>query len=140
MPYMCMACGEIYRNELPYCPKRSCTCGEVVEIDELMVPIIRLLNEKGFATRYCCSGHSYEQGSSPYIAFDSFLLDYYGLEELRDAFITAPWHFETSNRYAFILRASLEGANSELERYEKICEANIKLFRFVDKDLIYLEY
>lgn len=30
-----------------------------VEIDELIAPIISLLNKKGYKTQYCCSGHPY---------------------------------------------------------------------------------
>ena len=32
---------------------------EHVEIDELIAPIIRELNLKGYKTKYCCSGHPY---------------------------------------------------------------------------------
>jgi len=31
-----------------------------VEIDELIAPTIQVLNRKGYITRYCCSGHSFE--------------------------------------------------------------------------------
>ena len=32
-----------------------------VEIDELMAPIIQVLNQKGYTTKYCCSGHPMDE-------------------------------------------------------------------------------
>jgi len=34
---------------------------DYVEIDELIAPIIRVLNRKGYITKYCCSGHSMDE-------------------------------------------------------------------------------
>ena len=39
----------------------------LVEIDELIAPIISILNKKGYKTEYCCSGHF--RNSRTYIVF-----------------------------------------------------------------------
>ncbi len=60
----------------PYCFREvdDCRCSSysyhLVQIDKLMVPIIRTLNKKGYITTACCSGHLEENHSlSIYIAF-----------------------------------------------------------------------
>ena len=68
MGYLCMRCFEEYKkeglkiNEHSYesnCPKVTC-CGAVVEIDDMILPVIKLLNQKGYISTFCCSNHSYE--------------------------------------------------------------------------------
>ena len=61
MAYMCMGCYEVYDRELGYCPKVNCH-RDVVEIDELMLLAIKILNQKGYITEYCCAGHVYAAG------------------------------------------------------------------------------
>ena len=56
--FLCTMCWETYDRDLSYCPKKSCD-GDVVEIDDDLVPVIVELNEKGYITEYCCSGHAY---------------------------------------------------------------------------------
>lgn len=82
MPKLCLNCYEIYDSNLvpssqecdyAFCPKYSCI-GEVVEIDELLLPIIVKLNQKGYYTRYCCSGHYYDNCPNCYIMFDEDVL------------------------------------------------------------------
>jgi hypothetical protein len=58
-------CWEPYDRDLDYCPKKSCD-GDVVEIDDDLVPIIVGLNEKGYITEYCCSGHAYVGSGDAY--------------------------------------------------------------------------
>ena len=45
-----------------------------VKLDELMVPIIFLLNQKGYETSYCCSGHI-DNPYGGYIAFKKPIFD-----------------------------------------------------------------
>lgn len=78
MPCMCLTCFEYFDKELirfhdhfdanNICPKTKCD-GDIIEVDELFLPIIKILNQKGYITTYCCSGHITENYSS-YIAFD----------------------------------------------------------------------
>lgn len=53
------------------CKVKDCY-GDVVEIDELFVPVIAELNRKGYKTQYCCSAHYDSKGSdaSSYIYFE----------------------------------------------------------------------
>ena len=88
--YLCLNCFEVYSNEYKYdrrdynfCPKLGCD-GEVVEIDELMIPVIKTLNEKGYCTEYCCSGHYGDGYTNTYIKFSEWVeLP----EELPDGFV-----------------------------------------------------
>lgn len=75
--YLCLDCGEVYDscnlniNELleeVWCPKTNC-CGTLIEIDELLIPTIKLLNDKGYYTEFCCSGHYTGQHPRAYIKF-----------------------------------------------------------------------
>ena len=81
MGYMCMTClREYYKEGLnltqafeTYCYKcPSVDCGniQVVEIDDMILPVIKRLNEKGYRTTFTCSGHSYEKNANTYISFD----------------------------------------------------------------------
>lgn len=78
--WLCRECGAVYdsaglninaeRNAYGYmaCPKSDCD-GELVEIDELMIPTIQILNQKGYFTEYCCSGHYTSYDCHTYIKF-----------------------------------------------------------------------
>jgi hypothetical protein len=49
-------------------PKESFS-SEKIELDELIAPAIVLLNQKGYHTKYCCSGHWYQAFPEAYIYF-----------------------------------------------------------------------
>lgn len=80
MMYVCMECYELYNgvalNKRDFeiydeskCPRLNCD-GMVVEIDELIAPTIIILNQKGYMTEFCCSGHWYNKSTfKPYIKF-----------------------------------------------------------------------
>lgn len=142
MPYVCLECWEVYRNEQDYCPKRSCHASPVVEIDELMFPIIKLLNDKGYSTTNCCSGHAYDECCHPYIAFHEYLRqDIFEDGELEELFSDLPngWELEVSDdRWSFCLRNYIPHKDT-IEMYEDIVNANLALLKYVDK-LPPLEY
>lgn len=76
MFYYCLECGEIYRSDTPMkkCPKNSCQAlYDLAEIDEMMLPVIEILNQKGYRTGYCCSGHYKDFVVQQYILFESFV-------------------------------------------------------------------
>jgi len=81
--YLCLKCMKIYDNESlapsksPYykvCPDLYCDNREMFEIDENMIPIIIKLNDKGFKTKFCCSGHVFEP-LDIYVKFDDNLIN-----------------------------------------------------------------
>jgi hypothetical protein len=72
---VCDICWEIYSGKQSnletdqLCPKRLCS-GRLRDIDELLLPTIRMLNQKGYTTSYCCSGHFSEgKEAAGYITF-----------------------------------------------------------------------
>lgn len=81
MSHLCLSCYEILEEAkhlryIPYknkvggyhiCPKCG---GEIVEIDDFILPTIILLNQRGYKTLHCCSGHPNENISNCYIKFD----------------------------------------------------------------------
>ena len=78
--YMCPICYKIYdhkfiRFDEEYgrrCPDIECSSmdTQLFEIDDMMVKPIRILNQKNYFTKYCCSGHLYDEYFSAYITFD----------------------------------------------------------------------
>ena len=73
---VCLTCWEVYDSDVMnrvgseqlWCPKRSCS-QELVDLDECLIPVIKELNEKGYFTVSCCSGHFYyNQYSSGFYA------------------------------------------------------------------------
>lgn len=78
--YLCLNCGAIFSDipekskcyDYTFCPLTSCNYGNVVELDDNMIYIIKELNDKGYETQYCCGGHADEinRGSTIYIKFD----------------------------------------------------------------------
>ena len=138
MPYVCLECWEVFNEKFDNCPKANCT-GSVVQIDELMFPIIKILNSKGYYTNYCCSGHVYDEYCSPYVLFTSYVRLFYEDEELMDIFSDLPegWSY-TFTDDSFSLNANVS-KDDEITMYKKIIELNTALLEYVDK-LPPLEY
>ena len=75
--YLCTVCGNVFDGEYlkangyayeTECPISDC-CGRAFEVDEEMIIPIKVLNNKGYITRFCCSGHLYESPGEGYILF-----------------------------------------------------------------------
>jgi len=73
----CPKCREVFETQMlnmkyEYgckCPTPNCD-GEAFGIDEEMIIPIDILNQKGYKTMWCCSGHVFtENGGDDYIAF-----------------------------------------------------------------------
>ena len=132
--YLCLNCFEVYSNEYRYdrrdynfCPKLGCD-GEVVEIDELMVPVIKTLNEKGYCTEYCCSGHYGDGYTNTYIKFSEWVeLP----EELPEGFV----YEERGN----VIRKNYIDNLHPNEKYIEILNATKDLIEWAD-NLPYEEY
>ena len=78
----CFDCDSIYDSEsltptdiegvkYYFCPNKYCDSDRMlVELDEQMIPIIKMLNKKGYETQYCCSGHEWHDFGA-YISFET---------------------------------------------------------------------
>lgn len=73
---LCLNCYETFHKECLspnhrdeyICPKTSCA-GDLIDLDDMMITPIKILNQKGYHTTFCCSGHSYEKHPNAYISF-----------------------------------------------------------------------
>ena len=109
--FYCEECNKIHRanvrENIFYTDKRlscnihylyKCDCGEpAVEIDAYMVNIIKLLNENGMKTIYCCEGHLETNGdySPAYITFDSSITKEFVENILKTYPLPIGWTLET---------------------------------------------
>ena len=136
MAYLCLACNEIYTEKMDHCPKASCGYDEVVEVDELMLPIIMELNEKGYATDSCCSGHFYDKYNAPYIMFSDFVFENLDNEELEELFgnLPEPWYIDEAAFQGgyFCIRARMLDGMDRTEMHKYIVNLNVALLEFVD--------
>jgi hypothetical protein len=146
MGYICMECYEEYdiealngslRDEygdINYlCPKKNCNEFAVVEIDDMILPIIRKLNQKGYITRYCCSGHSYDlESCNTYIGF----ID----EDCVPQALPKGFELEKPNGIGLVcIRKRYDDYLGKLELHEEICKTMIDLIDWVNK-LDYCEW
>lgn len=121
--YMCMNCYEVYDKDKIkadycydniWCPKSNCV-GNLIEIDELMIPTIKILNQKGYFTRFCCSGHYYDQHPNGYIMFE---------EGIEIPNIPKDWNKEMHND-CVIIRSTIpdgSGKRPTIKDFKKICD------------------
>jgi hypothetical protein len=113
-----MECYEIFDDKFlesfngeMFCPKTNCS-GDVIELDELIAPTIILLNQKGYYTKFCCSSHWYEEGSTAYIYFYEDCLP----ETISPSFkqnvmpnvIRATYNDKSESKYDFAYRVNKE--------------------------------
>lgn len=100
---LCMNCGNVhgllYIKDKISC--RKCNRFNFTEIDENIIPIVWLLNQKGYETWACCSGHIYD--TTGYIIFER----HYELPELPSGF-----KFDTFNYDKDSIRWSSKNDNS----------------------------
>lgn len=125
---LCPCCGTLYdsffvRSGSP-CPRKDCACDEVFEVDDLMVYPIKELNEKGWATKYCCSGHVYDDFMYAYIMFYP--------ESVPDSLPTG-WHRDGNCiRYGNMELNNKWARMNEKERLEVVSEAMSSLYSWAD--------
>ena len=119
--YMCLKCFEVYDKEkviadqnFNICPKSNCV-GQLIEVDELMLPTIKILNQKGYYTKYCCSGHYYHQIVDGYIMFSN---------GINIPFIPNGFHKEIYNDNVVIRNdiISKPGKRPGINDFKKICD------------------
>lgn len=122
MYLICNNCGRVHdsRNlkstEEEYrCTTPGCNTN-LFEIDEMMVPIITILWEKGYDTTSCCSGHyNGDAVNVPYIALD---------KSAEESILELPEGFEKT-----ILKDSIiiEPIQKECPSMQEVLERNKKL-------------
>ena len=127
---VCLKCFEVYvQNTLIkkesvvtdsycLCPKVNCL-GEVVELDELITPTIIELNKKGYYTKFCCSGHWYQNKPNTYIYFlDNCLPD------------IVPEGFIVQEKS--IIRSRFEDSNYD-SKFDFVIDMNKRLYEWAKK-------
>ena len=144
--YICKECGALYNVYMEYCPAADCDYGELIEIDELMIPICKTLLDLNYAVDSSCAGHAYTTSTIPQVHFANWWVDYVGVESLENAFSGLPdgWEIhihDIKNDGEIIGKhvALVANIDSELiaeDRYMVIIERNLALLDFVKK----LEY
>lgn len=138
MGYMCLSCHEEYKKEnlnlgkedTCRCPKVKCG-GKIIELDDMILPVIKLLNIKGYQSAYCCSGHSYEKICDTYISFESDSIPSYlpsGFElEDEDCYKAHGWRFEDKLGTDIGIR-KYHGENlNEYDLHKDICKTMMDL-------------
>lgn len=129
--HVCLECYEIYKfsslNKRDFdlyeecqCPRVNCG-GMVVEIDELIAPTIITLNQKGYITEYCCSGHWYKTKESfkPYIKFVD--------KESFPPIVPDGWEIKDA---CVIKHKSKNEFTSTIEQYSYVAKLNQLLFQW----------
>lgn len=120
----CSDCHEVFDLNFAkggFCPKASCN-GQLIEVDELIMPTIIMLNEKGYATAFCCSGHFYQadRASNCYIKFSEDYSDVLG--RLPEGFV---WEDDNTIRKNFAV-------SSEREAYFAVMETAKDLYLWAE--------
>lgn len=121
--YICLDCYEIFEKDSIkndfylddiFCPKSNCM-GRLVEIDELMIPTIKILNQKGYFTKFCCSGHYYDQHPNGYITFE---------EDIELPNLPKRWNKVQSGKCITIRsEVSKNYSKPNIKDFKKICDA-----------------
>ena len=125
--YICNTCGTVFNGDsltanngtyTDACPISTC-CGSIFECDEEMLVPISILNEKGYITEYCCSGHIYDTSCGGYIKF----VDGYEPKGSPQG-----WHIDTTNCIRYDWKRSdspvdkLKIRHKRIENLIKWCE------------------
>lgn len=138
MGYFCLKCGEIYKSNIDktkidmkkddtnvnyiFCPKLSCI-GEVIEVDDIFLPIIKTLNNKGYYTSYCCSGHIGDNHIDSYIAFDKTI----------QGLLTIPKGYkEEKDDDKYCIRKDYDSNLSESETHRQILENAMETLQWAE--------
>lgn len=137
MSYLCLNCYKVYKNK----PKKNC-CSNAIEIDDFMIPSIVLLNQKGYKTEFCCSGHIYDDVCCPYISFDSSFNNVLSEENFKNIFqnLPSPWHIEHDNGMSYddnhvtrrTLRYDYLFGKDMVTTQNFINDANVKLLNYIN--------
>lgn len=90
---------------------------DVFEVDEYIAEAISILNKKGYYTKYCCSGHTFDDGRYITFTFDVPYYDGYLSEAFLDDSIKLD---DFINKLEFV--SALNDGGSKLYMYNKVNE------------------
>ena len=125
----CTTCWELYKGNNgnlkngDECPKEECE-GHIATIDEMFLHSIVLLNEKGYRTRFCCSGHSLAgESDRAYIMFEETV------KQKDLAPLPGGFTFETSAVEHVVIQKALS-ANDRFELHREAVETSIDVLEW----------
>ena len=118
-----------YKDYVP-CVQNYCA-GQIVEIDDLILPIIKLLWKKGYETKACCSSHPEEANiagsAGTYILFKHN----YMFNEIPEGFEFEV--FQHENIYEDCVISKRLTSNADIEAISEIGNNMIQLCRWAEK-------
>jgi hypothetical protein len=123
MALMCTGCykrTQFYKIDMneKFHPYEVGTCngckGKVVEIDDLIVDATILLNQKGYKTKFTCSGHLDESFFATYIFFE-------------ERPYTAPKGFYIDD---YCIRLTNQRNKNRALGFERLLEVNLNIYRW----------
>ena len=127
-------CGNIYDPKLlpqftRSCPIHGCD-GPVIEVDENLIPTIRMLNDKGYTTTYCCSGHPWTSvhvlgRAFAYIAFEG------DINQSELAPLPKRWKFDKDSQTGVIIRAEYRSPDI-ISLQREILDGTIGIAKWAD--------
>lgn len=143
---LCLDCYELfdekyvnfeYEGDYNWCPKLDCN-GELIQVDELFVPVIIELNKKGYNTHYCCSGHIHEGHCG---CIDSYIWFYYNNDVAYNIKKNPPKNYSLGygSDNGIDIHRSFDSKLSKGELLQQICENAIEMTNWAKK-LPELEY
>ena len=132
MAIMCLECYQVYEisnvkfdkfKEHNFCPKFDCY-GKIIDVDELFVPVIKILNTKRYFTKYCCSSHCYDLHNT----FNAYIM----FEENVKLPKILPKNFKRDGNNT--IRKSFENLSekSEVILHEEILQTTIDVLRWAN--------
>lgn len=126
----CFECNNVFHNLSglkagDYCPLKGCD-NIIEDIDENYLPIIQILNEKGYITTYCCSGHFCTWYSTAYISFGHIVKKEL-LSDLPSDFIIEENQDEDGK---FIVIRAKYNIDDQRERHKRILELTLSLLNW----------
>jgi hypothetical protein len=132
--YLCLMCGNIYDPKLlpqftESCPVHGCD-GQVIEVDENLIPTIRTLNNKGYLTTYCCSGHPwggvFDTGQAfAYVSFEPCI------EKSELDPLPTGWYFDENTSDRVVIRAKYKNSDTTSLQVE-ILEGIARIAKWAD--------
>lgn len=138
MPYMCLACSEVYDDYFEKCPKVKCNGyaedDAIVYVDDMFAPVVSMLNKKGYEIKKCYFGNpNNNMTGQPYIVLHEYLYEECGADGLKELFndLPEPWKLIDKDGYPMITCYIMDKGD-KVAHFCKLLEAHIALAHFVE--------